>query len=347
MKISVCLIVKNEENNLARALRSVPDSFEIVVVDTGSTDRSVPIAQQFGAVTASYEWSDDFAAARNFAGSRATGDYILALDADEELPADTEEQLLRFVQQHPGKAGCVYINNVTGEEIRRHRMVRFYPNRPEFRFAGTVHEQVYENGEPAVFEILPLQVMHYGYEENEYEVKSKFERYLPLYEKHLADHPNDGYMLYQMGKLYYSIEDWAGAERHLLLSMEQRQLDRLYYPVMLVMLGYVLKEQQRYAEAEQLLYPYVELYPDFPDLFFLLGLLAMDTGKIQAVESYFAEALKIGDTDKYTSVYGVGTFLAAYNLGVYYEVTGNKDLAGQCYRFAAEYEYEPALRRLK
>lgn len=347
MKVSVCLIVKNEQENLPRALGSIPEGYEIVVTDTGSTDETVNIAKRYGAKIHYFEWQEDFSAARNACASQATGDYILAMDADEELPPDADRQIREFIGKFPNQAGCIYIHNSMEGSIKRHRMVRFYPRQSGFYFHGPVHEQIYRDGAPASFEILPIQMAHYGYEDTEYERKNKSARYLPYYEKYLKQYPNDGYMLYQLGKLYSAMEEWETAERYLLASKEQEQFNRLYYPVMLVLLGYTWKEQGRSAEAERLLQPFAPMYSDFPDLFFLLGLLAMDTGNISAVETRLTEALRIGDTDKYTSVYGTGSFLAAYNLGVYYEVTGQTDLAVQCYRFAAEYEYEPALARLK
>ncbi|MFD2331485.1 glycosyltransferase [Cohnella sp. GCM10020058] len=346
MEISVCLIVRNEEQNLKRALSSVPKSYEIVVTDTGSTDRTVEIAQTFDAQVIFIPWTDDFASARNASAAAATGDYILVLDADEELPADTEEQIRMFIAAHPKSAGCVHIINVTSEELSKHRMVRFYPNDRTFSFTGFVHEQVYYEGAPASFEDLPLIIAHYGYEAGEYEKKDKASRYIQLYEKHLAEHPNDGYMLYQAGKLYYGIQNWRKAEAYLRASVQCGQVDRLYYPVMLVMLGYLLKEQGRSGEAAELLKPVHQSYPNFPDLYFLLGLLAMDNGDFEGIRSYFSRALEIGETVRYTSVDGVGSYKAAYNLGVFYEVTGQQELANRYYRFAGDLGYAPALARL-
>ena len=94
-RITVCLIVKNEEQFLAQCLKSVRGfAAQIVVVDTGSTDRTVEIAREFGAEIYSFAWCDDFAAARNAALEHATGDWILMLDADEELPAAQHATLL-------------------------------------------------------------------------------------------------------------------------------------------------------------------------------------------------------------------------------------------------------------
>ena len=92
--LSVCLIARNEESSLPRALASVHGlAGEIIVADTGSTDRTRSIAEDFGAVVSDFPWCDDFSAARNFAVGQARGDWILWLDADEELLPGSEEEL--------------------------------------------------------------------------------------------------------------------------------------------------------------------------------------------------------------------------------------------------------------
>ena len=86
MKLSACVIVKNEEKNLPRWLHCMQElADEIIIVDTGSTDRTVEIAQQAGAQVYTFVWRDDFAAAKNYAIEQATGDWILFLDADDFL----------------------------------------------------------------------------------------------------------------------------------------------------------------------------------------------------------------------------------------------------------------------
>ena len=84
MKISACVITKNEEKNIARCINSYKDIVdEIILVDTGSTDNTVEIAKSLGAKIYYYEWQNDFSAAKNYALSMAKGDWIIFLDADE------------------------------------------------------------------------------------------------------------------------------------------------------------------------------------------------------------------------------------------------------------------------
>ncbi|PUA34497.1 family 2 glycosyl transferase [Paenibacillus elgii] len=347
MKVSVCMIVKNEQDCIKNALASIPPDYEVIVLDTGSTDQTIQIAQSSGAIVKSYAWNDNFSDARNYCHSFATGDYILILDSDETLPANTNEIVNQFVLQYPKMCASVFIKNLMEDEIKTHRMVRFYPNDGMYLFHGIVHEQVYYKDAPAEFKPMNLTVTHYGYEQEHYDQKNKISRYLPLYKKHLEENPNDGYMLYQMGKIYFAQNDYSSTIRYLMQSLNIGEADRLYFPVALVMLGYALKETGRSLEAEQLLVNFENDYPDFPDLPFLQGLLAMDTGNIQRIAPAFQRALAIGESTKYTSVAGVGTYKAAYNLGVYYEIVGNTSKAKEYYLSSASEGYKPAVERLK
>lgn len=346
MQISVCMIVRNEEKHIQRVLSSIPASYEKIVVDTGSTDRTVEMASSLGAKVSHYTWNHDFAAARNESVAQAAGDYILILDADEELAVDTEKKISEFIFRYPQSAGTVTIHNLMNNEMTKHRMVRFFPNQPSFYFKGTVHEQVYYFDQAAEFKDTKVTVTHFGYGSEQYKEKEKAQRYLELYYNRLEKNPNDGYMLYQLGKLYYSMNDFQQARGIFYQCLQVNEENNLYFPVMIVMLGYALKKSGQSQAAEQLLAPYLTKYPDFPDLPFLLGLLCMDTGNIVNIESYFLAALNIGETHKYSSVEGVGSFKAAYNLGVYYEILGKKSKAVEFYQISASYGYKQAQVRL-
>ncbi|MDB5054438.1 MAG: glycosyltransferase [Bacilli bacterium] len=347
MLVSVCLIVRNEENNLTSALNSIPSNYEVIVVDTGSTDKTVEIALSLGAKVSYYIWNNNFSDARNESIAQAQGDYILILDADEQLCAGSEQKIQNFILQYPQTAGTVTIHNIIDDEINKHRMVRFFPNNPDFFFHGTVHESVVNKGKSVVFEDTNVEVIHTGYQHEQYNEKNKSQRYLNLYMEHLEAHPNDGYMLYQLGKLYYSIHDLQNAKEILVRCLQVGEENNLYFPAMLVIFGYTLKELGQSIEAETILSPYTTNYCSFPDLPFLLGLISMETGNIANIENYFLQALQIGETNKYSSVHGVGTFKAAYNLGVYYEVIGNKNKALKYYQQSADYGYNPAEERIR
>lgn len=150
--ISLCMIVKNEEEALPRCLSSVEGLVdEIVVVDTGSTDRTMDIARSFGAVVHEYKWQDDFSAARNFAFAQGTRDYLFWLDADdvlEEADAAKLKNLKNSVTLDYDSITMDYIlslseNGQPLHKLKRNRLVRRDRN---FRWIGFVHEYLEVSG---------------------------------------------------------------------------------------------------------------------------------------------------------------------------------------------------------
>ena len=105
-KLSVCIIAKNEEQNIERCLRSLkPYPFEIVAVDTGSVDRTKEIAEAYADRVYDFTWCEDFAAAKNFAVSKASHPYVMVIDSDEYLDAVDFDGLLEMLSRHPGDVG--------------------------------------------------------------------------------------------------------------------------------------------------------------------------------------------------------------------------------------------------
>lgn len=167
-RISVCMIVKNEADNLPALLRSIePLDAELVVVDTGSTDATVEIAKAAGAKVSFMEWRKDFALARNASLERATRPWILWLDADDRLPPESVEPVLRVSREPAERALSFLVKNTTdgGATGSEFSQIRMFPSHPRLRFSGAIHEQVY----PALFALgIPLEysqimVHHTGY----------------------------------------------------------------------------------------------------------------------------------------------------------------------------------------
>jgi glycosyltransferase involved in cell wall biosynthesis len=150
--ISLCMIVRDEEAVLGRCLDSVaPYVDEIVIVDTGSTDRTKEIAREYGAAVYDFEWIDDFAAARNFAFSKATRDYILWLDADDLLLPEDGERLGVLKRTLDPAYNTVTMPYVLATDdagrptfsLRRNRLVK---RACGFRWIGAVHEYLEVSG---------------------------------------------------------------------------------------------------------------------------------------------------------------------------------------------------------
>jgi tetratricopeptide (TPR) repeat protein len=186
--LSLCMIVKNEEKQIARCLHSLkPLVDELIVVDTGSTDHTRMLAQIFGARVYDYAWSDDFAAARNYSIDQANGRWILIMDADEVISPKDHQQMKKIIRRHRDSdtAFSVTTRNYTPlcnlldwtanegaypeEEIGTgwtpSEKVRLFPNRPDIRFDYPVHEVVRPSLDREGITILkcPIPVHHYGH----------------------------------------------------------------------------------------------------------------------------------------------------------------------------------------
>jgi len=142
-RLTACIVVKNEERRLGRCLTSLRGLVdEVVVVDTGSTDRTADIAREHGARVKAFSWSDDFAAARNEALRHATGAWVLMIDADESLDAAGRAEV-RWIVNSP-KRSAQLVRQLThlprDEDGVERLLVRLFPNDPSLRFSGNVNE---------------------------------------------------------------------------------------------------------------------------------------------------------------------------------------------------------------
>ena len=151
--ISLCLIAKNEEEVIGRCIESVIDIIdEIIVVDTGSTDKTIEVAEKYGAKVYNFTWIDDFAAARNYSFSKASKEYIFWLDADDILFPGDKEKFKELKESLDGTVDAVSMNYVLAVDennnpvssLRRNRLVKRKNN---FSWLGKVHEylEVYGN----------------------------------------------------------------------------------------------------------------------------------------------------------------------------------------------------------
>jgi glycosyltransferase involved in cell wall biosynthesis/FMN phosphatase YigB (HAD superfamily)/Tfp pilus assembly protein PilF len=205
-RLSVCLIVKNEEKFLPQCLASVKGvAGQIVVVDTGSTDRTVEIAKAHGAEVHSFAWCDDFAAARNAGLEHATGDWVLMLDADEELPADQQEQLRADVKRADVIALRLPLVNKGEEAHGRHFVPRLFRNAPDVYYYSRIHEQVFPSlikcGQAWEMKtaIGTAQLLHHGYAREIVQNRNKIERNLRLLRQAVTEYPDDANLQMNLG----------------------------------------------------------------------------------------------------------------------------------------------------
>jgi tetratricopeptide (TPR) repeat protein len=205
-RLSVCLIVKDEEKFLGQCLASVRGlADQIVVIDTGSTDRTVAIAKEHGAEVHAFAWRDDFSAARNAALEHATGDWVLILDADEELPSESHAALRKLLAVPPVMAWRLPIIDVGRENEGCCYVPRLFRNAPALFYIGRVHEQVYTSIEVRREEwgldnrLGDATLRHHGYLPEVVKDRNKIARNLRLLEKAIVELPDEPNLLMNYG----------------------------------------------------------------------------------------------------------------------------------------------------
>jgi tetratricopeptide (TPR) repeat protein len=221
-KISLCMIVKNEEANLEACLRPVCGLVdEIVVVDTGSTDRTKEIASDLGARVFDFPWCDDFAAARNESLRHARGDWVFWLDADHHMDEANVKKLEGlFGELTEPAAYCMTELSDDSGKNRRITHPRLFKLAPDVRWKYRVHEQI----APALMgKGFPLRetdivIRHTGYRSSEF-VRQKLERNLRLLLLDIAEHSNDTSVLLHLGMTYVFFARYAEAVPLLLRAL--------------------------------------------------------------------------------------------------------------------------------
>ena len=217
IRLSQCMIVKNEEKNIEKALGWAKNiAFEQIVVDTGSTDRTVEIAERLGATVFHFEWIDDFAAAKNYAIEQASGDWIAFLDADEYLsPTDAKKlaALLRKINADSVRRdrcmgiSCAVVNiDDEGKPIGLIPQIRFFRAVPELRYVGKIHEGLPIAAEN-VERLDDISIIHTGYSETAFRETGKSVRNVELLRKAIAESPGDYNLLAYLGEALLGLDD--------------------------------------------------------------------------------------------------------------------------------------------
>ncbi len=214
MKISLCTIVKNEESTLSKCLSSAKKFVnEIVILDTGSTDKTVSIAQGYGAKVHHFEWCNDFSAARNEALKYVTGDWVLVLDADETLAPEIIPQLREAIQREEYLLINLVRDEIGAVQSPYSMVSRLFRNHADIKFSRPYHALV----DDSVSEILRkephwqigyiqgIAILHSGYQQSEILKKNKLVKAQAAMEEFFANNPHDAYVCSKLGALYIDL----------------------------------------------------------------------------------------------------------------------------------------------
>jgi len=222
IRLSQAMIVKNEEKNIERALTWGKDIMcEQIVVDTGSTDKTVEIAESLGAKVFRFEWINDFSAAKNFAIEQCNGNWIAFLDADEYFNEQDSKRLIKYVQETDDNGGegifTMLVNlDSEGRPATSASQIRIFKKLSNLRYKRRIHEQLcHEDGHniKVLDATQELTIWHTGYAGETGLEKRKSNRNLNMILKEIEDFP-DGYDMYvHLGNEYFNRDRFDLAEK--------------------------------------------------------------------------------------------------------------------------------------
>ncbi|OXM85065.1 tetratricopeptide repeat protein [Paenibacillus rigui] len=354
LDVTLCMIVKDEELHLERCLRSVCALVsEIIIGDTGSQDRTVDIAQKYGATLVRVPWEDDFAKARNAVLELATCSWILVLDADEEAVHWCPHEVEGLIGDPKAYGYFLQLESMVGtgtseQEYVTDAVCRLFRNDPRIRFRGTLHEEAAESvaaisGGPIPF--VTLRIRHYGYRSQEIERKQKNQRNLALIERALAEKPDDLQLRYALGTECFQAERYTEAAEQLVPLLAEVPADRGFVSDMYLKAAYALYRSGQTDAMRSVTEQGLALYPDFTDLLEVHSLMLMGAGENQPAYEALLSALRAGDVSaKYSSFSGSGTYRTHVSAGQLCERLLRFDDALEHYLQAIEFrpDYMPA-----
>lgn len=333
-RIALVMIVRNEARCLKRCLDSVrPWVDEMWVLDTGSSDATVQIAQADGAGVTHFMWCNDFAAARNAALMLTDADWCVVLDADEWI-SEGAEALAALRDQAPDFMGQICVSSLiqtNGSEGQAPSwLTRVLPR--GVRYEGRVHEQPVSS---LPRRKLPVTVLHDGYLPEH--MLSKQGRNHQLLSLALADQPQDAYLNYQLGKDFEVRGEHAQAQPYFELALQHCEAQAGWRHDLVLRALFTLKKLSRFDAALALAQAEMPHWPTSPDFFFTLGDVMLDWAAtdpkradelLPMAEASWLQAFEIGEQPLLQdSVRGRGSHLAAHNLTVLYSGLGMDEKA--------------------
>lgn len=346
MKLSLCMIVKNEEENIVNCLdRALKIVDEAIVVDTGSTDKTMEILlDNYGnnekVKIVEYEWEEDFSKARNKSLEYATGDWILVLDADERIFAD-RNVLEDFLTNNKAQAYRIPIYNIFDKStftVSASIIRLFKNNNPIYR--GAIHEQVEIDGVLYGGEVLDeniCKLYHYGYNSNVIREKNKAKRNMDIIKEEIKRNPKDPFNWYNKGVTEMIEGNYDTAIDDFIKAHElTNNIRRAYHNDLIIRMIQCMMLQKNYNQAAEFIEDISkDIYMSkMPDIYYYLGLCYVNLEKYDYAIDSFRKAIETGEYRDGISKYGVGSYLSMIEWANVLELKKEKKQAIEKYKEA-------------
>ncbi|MFH1361977.1 MAG: glycosyltransferase [bacterium] len=339
MKLSACLIVKNEALMLEKTLPTLSQyADEIILVDTGSSDETIAVAKKYGAKVSSFAWIDDFAAARNESLKLATGDWILWIDADEYLKEEDLETLKKAIAETKGKALSLSLyESALGlcETNNGYKRVKLFKNNCGFRFVRPINEQLVDaeskivNG-PGI----PASIYHWGKNLEQERMTAKRKRYIKLYSAALEREPSDAHLHFLLAMNLEEEKMYAEALLHYRKSYELAGNLEIARQA-LEKKSSLLLRLKKIKEAASVAGKLMKIHSDSIQARTVYASIFLVTGKVDAAIEALTEALNIRNEASVNNCYQ-NVAMPNFLLGKAYQLKGEEELAKACFAKANE-----------
>jgi len=344
MLLSVCMIVKNEALTLERCLLSLQGvADEIIVVDTGSTDNTVEIAESFGAKIFSFAWDNDFSHARNESLRHAQGKWILVIDADEYLDEQKKQGFRQFLETSNAEGIFVNVRNYLGSlqrivQAMPIRVLRVF--RSGNQYSGAIHEQIAESiqktGRPII--AFDLDLHHIGYTDEFITQRGKSKRNTPMIEQELENDPGNLFhrsnlMAEHVIEKRYQAGERLAEDTISIIRQQPRETWPNFIPRIFMHWITCLWEQGKRASALKQAEFAISEFPWLTDFKKHYGTMLAEEGYLRKAESVLMACRAQGDTKEGLIEFaeGMGTYLAAQDLGVIWSRLGDDMVARKWY----------------
>ena len=323
--LSLAMIVKNEQYNLYTCLYQVCDIVdEIVIVDTGSTDKTVEVAEQFNASVYHYKWNENFSAARNFSLKKCNGKWILVLDADEFIDSPMKYKVRELIDRNDfvgfNFEQFSYLNKDVTPDFRLMPVLRLFPNHPSLRFKGMVQEKIICNDMKLNFKEInsSVRIWHYGFIDVFHPVKEKYKRDLNIYLRNLKRNPKEPYIYFFIALQYVSLGRYDEAIKYLDCAIKYSSSGFCYSPCLFSTYAGILNKLGRYNEAKKMAELALSKDSHMAEASFNLGEAMRNLGECRNAITMFEHAIKNHEKFLFFQDRSKGTWRAWSEIGLSY-----------------------------
>ncbi|MBM7566469.1 TPR domain-containing glycosyltransferase [Paenibacillus sacheonensis] len=306
--VTACLIVKNEESVIDRCLASIKDvADEIIIIDTGSTDRTREIASAYTEHIYDFEWINDFSAARNEGIRRATSQWVFVIDADEYFPPAEAVKLREFLENELPEAGLAYalsVVNLLGESEQNSTSVstaevpRLFPNNQGIYYTRPIHEQLHcQGGTELRFHLAPGSMYHTGYLKDTVTVKDKLNRNATIFNDLKKSAGLTAYDYFTIGNEKAIQGDHQGAIYYYDRSLQKgaQEATHSWYPRAVISLIQTYLELHRFNDAWQLVEGKLSAWNHYPEYNSLKGSIYYQIGLYDEAKTVYMEAYRTAE----------------------------------------------------